>query len=84
MRRLGFRECDHVASLPEPVGVSMNCWRFDERIFAACQAIEPSSRGELEVTDAVQYAIDTLGAVLKDRDDIEQVGDSLAYVLGHE
>lgn len=27
---------------------------------------------------------DTLGAVLKDRDDIELVGDSIAYVLGHD
>jgi dTDP-glucose pyrophosphorylase len=50
-----------VDALPEPVGVSMNCWRFDARIFAACRAIEPSPRGELEVTDAVQHAIDALG-----------------------
>jgi glucose-1-phosphate thymidylyltransferase len=50
-----------VAKLPEPVGISMNCWRFDEHIFPACRAIEPSERGELEVPDAVQYAIDELG-----------------------
>lgn len=42
-------------------GVSMNSWRFDRRIFAACRAIEPSARGELELPDAVQYAIDNLG-----------------------
>jgi MoxR-like ATPase len=31
-----------------------------------------------------ETATDTLGAVLKDRDDIELVGDSLAHVLGHD
>ncbi|MDA0334434.1 MAG: sugar phosphate nucleotidyltransferase [bacterium] len=50
-----------LASLGDSVGVSMNCWRFDARIFAACDAIEPSARGEFEITDAVQYAIDHLG-----------------------
>ena len=50
-----------VERLPEPVGVSMNCWRFDAGIFAACRAISPSARGELEITDAVQYAVDELG-----------------------
>jgi len=34
----------------------MNCWRFDQRIFAACDAIEPSARGELELPDAVAVA----------------------------
>ena len=47
--------------LPDPVGLSMNCWRFDADIFPACRAIEPSPRGELEIPAAVQYAIDTLG-----------------------
>jgi dTDP-glucose pyrophosphorylase len=42
--------------------VSMNCWRFDSLIFAACRSITPSSRGELELPDAVQYSIDRLGA----------------------
>ena len=44
--------------LGSPLGVSMNCWRFGPAIFAACRAIAPSPRGELELTDAVQYAID--------------------------
>ena len=44
-----------------PIGVSMNCWRFEESIFEACDAIEPSERGELEIPDAVQYSIDRLG-----------------------
>ena len=50
-----------VDALPEPVCVSMNCWRFDADIFTACQNIKPSVRGELEMADAVQYAKDELG-----------------------
>jgi len=50
-----------LAGLPEPVLVSMNCWRFGPAIFEACRHITPSPRGELEITDAVQYAIDHLG-----------------------
>lgn len=41
--------------------VSMNAWLFSSSIFAACRAIEPSERGEFEITAAVQYAIDNLG-----------------------
>jgi dTDP-glucose pyrophosphorylase len=40
---------------------SMNCWRFNSGIFQACRAISPSTRGELELPDAVQYSIDRLG-----------------------
>ncbi len=47
-----------IDSLPKPVGVSMNCWRFHADIFEACRVIPPSTRGELELTDAVQYTID--------------------------
>ena len=50
-----------IAALPEPVCVRMNCWMFSPKIFDACRAIEPSPRGELEITDAAQYAIDHLG-----------------------
>jgi glucose-1-phosphate thymidylyltransferase len=49
------------ASLPRPVWLGMNCWRFGPAIFDACRAIAPSPRGELEITAAVQYAIDVLG-----------------------
>ena len=50
-----------LARLPRPLGVSMNCWRFGPSIFEACRQIKPSPRGELELPDAVQYAIDRLG-----------------------
>ncbi len=52
---------DTLASLPRPLGVSMNCWRFGPAIFDACRAISPSPRGELEIPDAVQYSVDRLG-----------------------
>jgi len=48
------------ASGPE-IFVSMNCWFFSPAIFEACAHVVPSPRGELELTDAVQYAIHTLG-----------------------
>ncbi len=50
-----------LATLPRPLWLSMNCWRFGPTIFQACRSIPPSARGELEIPDAVQYAIDTLG-----------------------
>jgi len=37
--------------------VSMNCWRFDARIFDACRDITPSVRGELELPTAVSLAM---------------------------
>jgi glucose-1-phosphate thymidylyltransferase len=36
--------------------VSMNCWRFDARIFGACREVPRSSRGEFELPDAVMLA----------------------------
>jgi len=42
------------------VGVYM----FDASIFAAAKAIKPSERGELEITDAIQWLIDTGHTVL--------------------
>lgn len=47
-------------SLGEEVWVSMNCWRFGPSIFEACRRIARSPRGELEIPDAVQYAMDHL------------------------
>jgi glucose-1-phosphate thymidylyltransferase len=81
-----------LARLPRPLGVSMNCWRFSPAIFQACRSIKPSPRGELEITDAVQYASDKLGeqfsivwckaAVLdlSSRNDIGPVAERLAGV----
>lgn len=44
------------------VYASMNCWLFTPDIFAACRDVPPSRRGEKELTQAVQYAVDTRGA----------------------
>jgi dTDP-glucose pyrophosphorylase len=45
---------------PREVRVSMNCWRFAPSIFTACRLVEPSARGELELPNAVRYAIRSL------------------------
>jgi glucose-1-phosphate thymidylyltransferase len=37
--------------------VSMNCWRFDERIFEACREVPRSARGEFEISEAVGVAL---------------------------
>jgi glucose-1-phosphate thymidylyltransferase len=37
--------------------ISMNCWRFDSRIFAACRDVPPSPRGEFELPEAVGLAV---------------------------
>ena len=50
-------------ALPKPLWLSMNCWRFGPSIFEAARAIGPSPRGEYEIPDAVQYAMNTLGEV---------------------
>lgn len=52
---------DVLAKLPSPIAVSMQCWRFDKRIFEACRNIKPSPRNELELPDAVQYSMEKLG-----------------------
>ena len=54
-----------IDSLPNPVGLSMNCWRFNPAIFRACAKIEISTRGEYELTDAVQFCIDELGTTFR-------------------
>jgi glucose-1-phosphate thymidylyltransferase len=41
--------------------VSMNLWALPPEIFAACRQIQPSSRGELELPDAVRLAIRSMG-----------------------
>ncbi len=42
---------------PEPRLVSMNCWRFDARIFDICRDTPLSPRGEYELPGAVALAI---------------------------
>jgi dTDP-glucose pyrophosphorylase len=37
--------------------ISMNCWRFDERIFSACRDVSRSPRGEFEIPEAVGLAV---------------------------
>jgi len=75
--------------------VSMNCWRFGPSIFAACRAIEPSVRGELELPNAVRYAVREMGERfrtipveagvldLSRRDDIAEVERRLAHLDPH-
>jgi glucose-1-phosphate thymidylyltransferase len=41
--------------------ISMNVWRFDERIFDACRGLAPSPRGELELPNAVRRGIREMG-----------------------
>jgi glucose-1-phosphate thymidylyltransferase len=40
---------------------SMNCWLFTSAIFRACREVPLSARGELELPQAVQLAIDAHG-----------------------
>ncbi len=49
-----------IRELGNPILVSMNCWLLSPVIFQACVGIHPSARGELELTDAIQYAMDSL------------------------
>jgi dTDP-glucose pyrophosphorylase len=37
--------------------ISMNVWRFDERIFSACRDVPLSARGEYELPEAVGLAV---------------------------
>ena len=46
-----------VERLGDTAVVSMNCWLCSPAIFDAARAIEPSARGEYEITDAVRRAI---------------------------
>jgi len=45
--------------------VSMNLWSFTPAIFEACGRVKPSSRGELELQDAVTIAMRDLGQTFR-------------------
>lgn len=47
---------DHLLQ-SERSAVSMNCWRFDVRIFDACRDVPRSARGEFEIPEAVGLAV---------------------------
>ena len=84
------------APTPEMAGgeilASLNCWSFTPVIFRACREVQPSVRGELELPQAVQLAIDRMemrmtvipmrAAVLdmSSRSDIASVTERLATV----
>lgn len=40
-----------------PKYISMNCWRFDHRIFHACRDVPLSARGEFELPEGVGVAV---------------------------
>jgi len=41
--------------------VSMNAWLLPPSIYGACRLVSPSPRGELELQDAIRYAVEQLG-----------------------
>jgi glucose-1-phosphate thymidylyltransferase len=57
LRRILPAAADSRAS-ERPIYASMNCWRFDSRIFDYCRSVPMSPRGELELPRAVQLGID--------------------------
>jgi len=52
---------DHPLAQRAERWVSMNLWSFTPAIFEACACVRPSPRGELEIQDAVNIAIQQLG-----------------------
>ncbi len=61
LRSMTGDDAHAAASTGGRVYASMNCWLFTSEIFAACRAVPVSPRGEKELTQAAQHAIDTLG-----------------------
>jgi glucose-1-phosphate thymidylyltransferase len=47
---------DDVACAGPHASISMNCWRFDSRIFEDCRRVPRSPRGEFELPAAVAIA----------------------------
>ena len=82
------------ADLPGSSYISMNCWRFDQRIFQACREVPKSVRGEYELPEAVGFAVrqgakfktfPAQGPVLdlSTRADAADVGRRLASTIPH-
>jgi glucose-1-phosphate thymidylyltransferase len=61
LRRVVEKPDEQVAWTLRDAPVSMNCWLLTPAILNACRRVSPSPRGELELTLAVQYAIDVMG-----------------------
>jgi dTDP-glucose pyrophosphorylase len=85
-----IREKPPVALLAPATRVSMNLWRLDQAVLAACRDVGPSPRGEYELPDAVMLAvargtrvrvIDATGAVLDltTAADVDAVSRALAH-----
>ncbi len=81
-----------VSRLGPRARVSMNAWAFWPDIFEACRHVALSARGELELQDAVRYAIRALGTRfrvvpveagvldLSNRGDVATVAEHLAGI----
>ena len=57
LRRILARPTDELHARG-PIYASLNCWRFDRTIFDACRSVPLSVRGESELPQAVQRALD--------------------------
>lgn len=69
---LVFDENNHLSKIIEKpqkteknAFISMNAWKFSPRIFTACQNINPSLRGEFELSDAINFAIENFNEKFK-------------------
>jgi dTDP-glucose pyrophosphorylase len=79
---------EQIHAMGDAARFSMTCWRFGSDIFDACRSIHPSTRGEMELPDAVRssmaagtrYEVVTAHAPVLDlsrREDIPAVARSL-------
>jgi dTDP-glucose pyrophosphorylase len=80
------------ASMGERAMVSMNLWSFSPVIFDACERVSSSSRGELELPNAVRIAVREMGIAfrvfpmyagvldLSSRSDVASVAEHLTHV----
>jgi len=57
MKRIIEKPTGNPDALSTSRSISMNCWRFDSRIFGACRDVPRSVRGEFELPEAVGLAV---------------------------